>query len=81
MTQAQINARALDACAPELRDDCLTSMGYVRPEETALRGAAETPIEGLIGAGICVLLGVIWLAAKARVALFGGRVAYKHITR
>lgn len=81
MTQAQINNQALDACAPELRDDCLQSMGYVRPEETALKGAAASPMEGSIIAAIAVILGILWLASKVGVGLFGTKRAVRYITK
>lgn len=79
-SQSQINAIALDTCYPELRDECLQSMGYVVPEHTRLQGAAASPMEGNIIALIAVILGALWVAAKIRVALFGGKVAYRHIT-
>jgi hypothetical protein len=79
--QRAINNEALDACAPELRDDCLQSMGYVRPEETALaRAHRENPMEGNILAAVVVIIGFLWMGAMLWARLFAARSAYRYIT-
>lgn len=74
--QFEINEHAVAVCGTHAYT-CQTEMGYVHigPGPTQ----AEAALEGNIIAGVIVVLGLLWLAAKVWAAAFGAKRAVRYI--
>lgn len=77
--QRQINDQIIDACGMG-NSECQAEMGYISITPPP-PSQEDMWLEGTIGAGVAVVLGILWLSAKVWAGLWGARAGFRHITR